>query len=172
MATSWTAIATTTVTTAQTISFTSIPQTYTDLVLYYTGRESSSNVSAGNRYTFNSASSTYSMNSIYIQGNTQSSDNFTSYSYVRLGEMPANTATANYFGAGIITVFNYAGGTWKSTFHRWHGVASASNNTSVCEGGAQWQSQAAITSMQLLVGQANFMPGSKATLFGITKTPL
>ena len=156
-------IATTTLgSAASTITFSSIPATYTDLRLVLTTTTSSADTVY---LQFNGVSTTtYSGTYLYGDGATASSARRTS-------------VTGMYAGFGITTsttipsmwtwdVFSYAGSTNKTTLNT---VSNDFNGSgAVTRSVALWRSTAAITSVSAIVG-ANFNTGTTATLYGIKK---
>lgn len=88
---------------AASIEFTSIPQDGTDLVLVYSGRNSSSTSTAA-RVELNGTSTNYSRVVLEGDGSTVSSGSFTNPAI--LYHSP-NSSTANTFGNGQIYISNY-----------------------------------------------------------------
>ena len=100
---------------AANIQFTSIPATYTDLLVKYSLRGSQSAFRMNINITYNAISSSYS--NIYLNGangSAGSASNATGTSQIYAGEIPAATATANTFASGEIYVPNYASSKFKS----------------------------------------------------------
>ena len=151
---------------ASSISFTSIPQTYTDLVLKLSTRSSYTGVVYDEiQFQFNGSSSTYSART--LQGNGASAASYTSTTNGHLFYGPSNSATANTFGNGEFYIPNYTGSTNKSVSS--DGVGENNGTTSITDLSAVlWSTTSAITSITLLLGSAsNFMQYSTATLYGI-----
>jgi len=173
MANTYIAIATTTVGSggASNIEFTSIPQTYTDLVIKYSLRVTASSVAPdGLGIQFNNdTASNYKYLQLYGTGNSGAGSNSGTTAFQFGGQLPGATATSSTFGNGEIYIPNYTSSTYKS--------ASADSVTE--NNGAQanqnivanlWQSNSAITSIKLYdLGSTNFVQYSTATLYGIKK---
>lgn len=89
-------------------------------------------------------------------------------SVIQVGAAPANTATANFFGAGSFTVANPGGAIFKAVAGASQAQITTSNSYVGVYGG-QWDNTAAITSATLLVaaGGGNLVAGSVFTLYGI-----
>ena len=158
-------IATTTLgSAASTISFSSIPATYTDLRLVFTGNCVS--VSRYLIYRFNSDSGTnYSMTSLGGDGSSAYSIRRSSDTYL---------FTNNYSGASdtipqLVTtdIFSYAGSTFKSSLSTVSNDKNGSGTVDRTVG--LWRDTSAITSITIYYGGAlaDIAAGSTATLYGI-----
>jgi hypothetical protein len=158
---------------ASTISFTSIPATYTDLVVKYSLR-STANDSGGStpidvRLTFNGSGSGYSERMLYGTGSSAASA-ATSGSYINwAGTQTNNSQTASTFASNDMYIPNYAGSTNKSVsvdgVQENNATAAASRLTAIL-----WSNTAAITSLQLAPDYGNFAQYSTAVLYGINKS--
>jgi hypothetical protein len=166
MATTYKAIATVTVGSggAANIEFTSIPGTYTDLVVKFSLRTVASLTWDEIQVTFNSNTSSYSERLLYGTGSSAGS---TSGSTRQFFIANGDTATANTFGNGEIYIPNYAGSNNKSV----SGDTVNENNGSTAYiylNAMLWSNSAAITSIKLASSNsANLKQYSTATLYGI-----
>lgn len=152
---------------ASSIDFTSIPQTYTDLVIVHSLRFNTSNINL--KIEYNGSTSSYTRRQLVGDGSAASSysgsDGF-------IGYVNASTYTANAFASGSIYIPNYTSSNYKSA----SGDTVSENNATT---GIQsmtahlWSNTAAITSIKLsdLSGAASFVQYSTATLYGVTATP-
>jgi len=170
MANTYTAIATVTVGSggASTVEFTSIPATYTDLLLVFSLRSDRSASSISSSLIVNGSTSSYS--SRYIRGDGSSVASYTgASSYFNPGEVPAATATSSTFGNGMVYIPNYAGSTNKSfSFDN----VQENNTTGAYQtmGAGLWSNTSAITSIEIGhrdYASGNFVQYSTATLYGI-----
>jgi hypothetical protein len=163
MASTYEPIATTTLSSAaSSITFSSIPATYTDLKVVFTGTVTE----AGEvlYYRFNSdSSSNYSITQLYGEGTTAASRSLTSatqlstsYAYSLQGTNPQ-----------MITfdVFSYAGSTNKTTLGNHAGDNNGAGGVDLTVG--LWRNTAAITSIFLFCSYLTFKTGTTATLYGI-----
>lgn len=173
MPTTYIAIATTTVGSggAANIEFTSIPGTYTDLLLKYSLRATTTGaVSRGVIVTLNNNTSSYSGR--YLQGDGSSvttGSNPTGTDDFYAGECTAAGATSNTFGNQEFYIANYAGSDYKSISV--DAVAETNATTQYMSLTANlWSNTAAITSIKLIPSSDNFAQYSTATLYGISKT--
>jgi hypothetical protein len=173
MATTYEAIATVEVGSggAATIDFTSIPQTYTDLVLKISKRDTRNTGDANPiKITFNGNTSSYTYKMLYGDGSSVSSYSessfFTDAGWGGYGNQNTGN-TANTFSNHEIYIPNYAGSNNKS-----FSVDSVHENNAT-NAYAQlvanlWSNTAAITSITLTPNNGfNFVQYSTATLYGI-----
>jgi hypothetical protein len=168
MTTSWTAIASVTVSTATAnIDFTSIPATYTDLLVKACVR---GDRGAGNEdyvsVRFNSATTNQVVRRLYGSGSSVTSDTENNnWSFIIQGAHN----TANSFTSADIYIPNYAGSNYKSFSSDAVEETNATTAYAVMVAGL-WSNSAAITAVKLSCGNANFVQYSTATLFGIKNT--
>jgi len=154
---------------SSTITFTSIPQTYTDLKLVWSLRSSRSSVTDPIRVSFNSSSSSFTNK--YLSGNSTTTVTGSSAQYV--GEAVGNTATTSTFNNGELYIPNYTSANYKSASSN-----SVSENNASGTGDAVatiastlWSNTAAITSITLSVDTGpNFLQYSTARLYGISNS--
>jgi hypothetical protein len=148
-----------------TIDFTSIPATYTDLLLKFSTRDTVSQNSANIKITFNSSSSGYSERLLLGTGTVTASNNqsttFFNYMY---GSAALDIAST--FGNGEMYIPNYAGSNNKSTSVD---TVSEDNNTLAYTAltAGLWSNSAAITSITI-AAVTNFAQYSTAYLYGIS----
>lgn len=146
---------------ASTVTFSSIPSTYTDLVLIV---NSASNT--GTNYPnmrFNSDSGTnYSRTALWGNGSTQGSGRDSNITIASLCYNSANTTTANGFTA-MAHIMNYANtSTYKTA------IVRANNAGNAVEAIVDlWRSTAAISSIVVGVDSNSYAAGSTFTLYGI-----
>lgn len=149
-------IATTTGTgSSGTITFTSIPSTYTDLILVQTGASSVSSQVIEIRFN-NDSGSNYSR--IYVIGNGTgaSSGRDTNNTSVLAGLVEANTNT-------IVHIQNYSNATTYKTCLIRNNVI----NTFTAAVVGLWRSTAAINRVDILVGSGSWNTTATFTLYGI-----
>jgi len=149
------------------ITFSSIPSTYTDLSLRISARMST-NVGA-NWYdlglTFNGSSSGYSGRWVLGNGSTASSgtDGTSAYIIIR---PPSNTATASTFGIADVYIPNYAGSNNKSVSVDNVSETNATSAIAIMTA-SLWSNTAAITSITLTPATGTIVEYSTAYLYGI-----
>jgi len=166
MANTYVAIATVTVGSggAAEIEFTSIPQTYTDLVIVYSARDNQSGSTGNdNGIKFNGSSSNFSGRRLLGSGSSVSSDTVAPYA----GSSTSEGVTASTFCNNTIYIPNYTGSTNKS-----YSVDSVTENNATIAYqilyAGLWSQTAAITSVTIVRPSTfNFVQHSTATLYGI-----
>ena len=145
------------------LTLSSIPQTYTDLYVLFSGRVSVTD--GGLRIRVNGSTANLSTRLLYGNGSSATSASETTY----VGTVSDSNNTANTFGNGSLYFPNYAGSTTKSFSGE---VVHENNGTSA----VQWitaglyNSSTAISSLELFnAGSGNFVQYSSITLYGILK---
>jgi hypothetical protein len=157
-------IATQTLTSAQpSITFSDIPQNFTDLYALISIRLTSTGGPTGGAFIrFNGNTSNYSMRRIYGNGSGAFSDTDTSININQVG----STATANTFGSTSFYIPNYTSSVAKSASND---DVSENNATSAIQllGASLWNNTAAITSLSVEGIGTTLVAGSTASLYGI-----
>jgi len=149
---------------AASIDFTSIPNTYTDLMVVFSTRTGRANHSDEIDIKFNGV--TTNLSGRYLSGDGASAGSG-SVPVIFVGYSAGSTATSNTFGNGMAYIPNYAGSTAKSVSADGTGENNATNSAKLIFAGL-WNSTAAITSLSLYSDSANtFQQYSMATLYGI-----
>ncbi len=154
---------------ASTIDFTSIPQTYTDLCLKFSIRDSRSSQGPGYLHLkFNDSTTGYSGKFLYTStddgamANSSRTDDYISFA------INTNFSTSNTFGNGELYIPNYTGSVNKpvsvdavsETNHAYN--AAVRNLTNFL-----WNNTAAITKISLYGDSSPFLQYSTAYLYGI-----
>ncbi len=167
------ALITETVTSASqaSVSFTSIPATYRDLIVKVRGRGDTAAVAVNVLVRLNNDSGSNYHNEYVIATGTISPVTATqvvSQTSMFMGALPAATATASYSGMTQILVGDYRGTTFFKTL-----VATA--GASLGTGGAtqavdlimgQWISATAVTRLDVLLSAGNFVDNTVVSLYG------
>ena len=153
------------------IDFTSIPSTYTDLIVKISCRTTmtSSGVRDQIAVKFNGSSTTdYSDRWLYgIPTIATSSATDTSATYALVGYTSGNSSTANTFGSAEIYIPNYAGSNNKSASGDGVGESNDSS-TGLAMSAILRANTAAITSLSIIsYNAATIMQYSTAYLYGI-----
>ena len=153
---------------AATISFSSIPSTYTDLVLLISARTTQTGTGfpwSSPRIAFNGVTTNQSDRYIYGDGGTAYSGSGSAINAAfgaNSGDATASTF-ANFYGY----IPNYAGSTFKSMSQD-----SVAENNATLAGtildAALWSSTAAITSITLTPSSGSFAQHSTAYLYGVS----
>jgi hypothetical protein len=153
---------------AATMDFTSIPATYTDLVIKLSGRSARSAQQADNLFiTFNSTTSGYTMRALSGNGAAASSISYSSR-YASFA-VDAAGSTANTFSNHEIYIPNYTSANYKS----YSADSVSENNATAAQSdlvAGLWSNTAAITSISLLPEVSTWVQYTTATLYGISKS--
>lgn len=152
---------------AANITFSSIPQTYTDLYLVLSLRDSSGGTGYSESYLKpNSSGSSFTSRQLFGDGSTAAS--FYQTDLIRLWNN-GNGNTANAFGSIAVYIPNYTSSSNKS-------VSADSVTEGNITGQGQfisaslWSNTSAITSLEIDANGANtFVQYSSASLYGILK---
>ena len=156
---------------ASDITFSSIPSTYTDLLLDVSVRTSQANTSRTLYLQVNGSATSWTQRSIYGTGSAAGSDSTTGYgsTFLYCGECNGSTSTASTFTNTQIYATNYAGSTNKS-----FSVDSAQENNATSAFltmmAGLWSNTSAITSIKIAPDAGNFVQYSTAYLYGVIKS--
>jgi len=150
---------------ASSMDFTSIPQTYTDLLLFVTARNTGNG--SGLQLRFNGGNSNYSDR--WLEGNgasVSSGTNGAGGTYGYCGLISNSSTTSNTFANNFIYIPNYTGSTNKS--YSADGV-NENNATTAYQDliAGLWSNTAAITQVTLYPSLNSFAQYSTAYLYGI-----
>ena len=150
---------------AASIDFTSIPATYTDLVIKVAARTDRASTNDYFYMKFNGSTSGYTDKSLYGNGSVAQSETGNSTTAAFMFAVPGASNTASAFGNADIYIPNYASANYKSV----SSDAVIENNATAAIAGLNanlWSNTAAITSIALnSIG--SFVQYSSATLYGI-----
>ena len=159
----YTAIATSTLSSAGTVTFTSIPQTYTDLVIILAiAGVSTDGQDCGLQFNGDTATN-YSFTLIMGSGSVGQSYRFSSNRAIIDG---GYSGIYNGASNAIANVMNYSNTTtYKTTIARGNsaGLQSAETTETV----SLWRNTAAITQIKVMFNGYNFSTGTMISLYGI-----
>jgi hypothetical protein len=164
MAATYTPIASTTLgADASSVIFSSIPSTYTDLVLIAFVRSTRAATGDTFRIRFNSdTASNYSTTFVYGDGPAAGSSRLTSQTGV-YNRINAASVASGTFSPTIIHIMNYSNSTtYKTTISR-----ANSTSEEISLNASLWRNTSAITSITALVDNGNLLSGSTLNLYGI-----
>jgi hypothetical protein len=156
---------------AATIDFTSIPSTYTDLVVKMSLRDNRIGgdfESLAMRLNSDSTAS-YTDRSLYAYNSAPLSAVDTGYTYIYLGGVNQPSQTANTFTSIDIYFPNYTASTNKSVSADFAAENNATMNYMGFVAGL-WTKTAAISAISFSIGANSFVQYSTATLYGINKS--
>ena len=156
--------------TTYSVTFSAIPATYTDLLLRTSTRASAgATYESFLRYTIN-GSPTMSTTELRLQGGSVGSLRITSGAYWRGGYIPTPTVTSNTFGSSELYIPNYAGTTSKSASHFGVQENNSTNNASIAVAAFLANLTSAVTSIDIINNDGDFVSGSSFYLYGISNS--
>jgi hypothetical protein len=149
------------------ITFSSIPQTYTDLYLVVSARSTGSTTNETVILKFNGVTTNQTSRSLLGDGGSASSP---AYSNLLIRDIPGASSTSNTFGSSSIYIPNYAGSTNKSVSVDHVNENNSTNAYFQDIFAGLWSSTAAITSVTYKPNDGgNLAQYSTASLYGILK---
>jgi hypothetical protein len=151
------------------MDFTSIPATYTDLVIKVSARGTAAAPYNYCKLRFNSdTGNNYNMRILYGDSGTTGSVTTTAGTAINGGLSAGSTATASTFSNSEWYIPNYAGSTQKSVSID---AVSETNSTTSSNGyltAALWTNTSAITSISLFPDTGTFVQYTTAYLYGVS----
>jgi hypothetical protein len=167
MASTYTPIATNTLSSAGTVTFSSIPATYTDLVLVINNAVSIATNTPGVCISFNGDTATnYSSTHLEGTGTSALSNRQTSQSNINAGYNIGLSSSSTQPATTIINVMNYANTTtYKTILSRNTQTVGTAPGTGATVG--LWRSTVAINSIAITAQTGNFASGTVFSLYGI-----
>lgn len=151
--------------TASSITFTSIPADYTDLMVFYSLRSDEAATQRDLRLRFNSVTSGYSTRYLDGYGSSTASGS-DSGSFALAANIPAANMTANTFTNSSIYIPNYTSANNKS-----YSLDNTSENNATTTylrlQAGLWSNTSAITSITLFPEAGGFVANSSVYLYGI-----
>ena len=141
-----------------TVTFSSIPQTYTDLVLICIGFDTGGETNIPTQFNGDTATN-YSGTYLIGNGTTSGSSRVSSTTFTPIGRIGGSSSN---LGTTVAHFMNYSNtSTYKTIISR----GSAGN---ALEWAGLWRSTSAITSMSFTAGGTSFGIGTTFTLYGIS----
>ena len=152
------------------VNFNNIPQTYTDLKIVVSQRNSSANLYEPLAFRFNSGDSVYSTTAVYGDGSSPSSFRSANGGYLSYNgglSVTGNNATANVFGIYEVYISNYTSNLFKQ--FTIDAVTENQGNAHVDLGAGLYRSNLPITFVQ--IGGYTGTPAAltSITLYGISR---
>lgn len=152
-------------TATSTISFSSIPATYTDLVVVISAPTSSDGATP--QFRFNGDTSTnYSNTFLEGSGSSATSNRESSQTNIQLSYNVGGNSTNP--STSIVHIMNYSNTTtYKTLLARWNSASGGTYPGTAATVGLWRKTPEAITSMEIFVATGNFAVGSTFSLYGI-----
>lgn len=151
-------------------TFSSIPGTYTDLVLEITGRSTAAAVADGLTITVNGLGGTnYDLQRIYATATTLAADQtLAGASWSGVMGLTGASATSTFVGGGDLQIYNYAGTAigkmMKCTMMQANNATSG--NAYFIQSVGQVRTTSAITSLTCALGTGNYTTSTLIRLYG------
>ena len=150
-----------------TISFTSIPSTYTHLQIRLMARSSDALSASDHLMQVNTdTGANYTYHAFYGSGSSTGAFGAASTTINYLGEITYASAAANIMGVTIIDILDYASTTKYKTTRVFNGDDRNGAGYVYLTSGL-WMNTAAITSVQIKTNSGNFTTASTFALYGI-----
>ena len=151
------------------VTFTSIPQTYTHLQLRIFGRGAVANTYSYLKIRFNGVSGTsYNFHGLLADGFTASSFGYTGQSYVEGNFLAGDSTSANVQGSIVMDILDYTNTNKYKTTRSIGCIDNLGSNGRIALSSSSFFNTAAIS--QILVatpGGENFNSGTSIALYGI-----
>lgn len=148
------------------ISFTSIPQTYTHLLLKTSLRGTGVGETNDAVISFNSSTSNF--NNIYLYGSGSGTvGSGISGGTAYIGFYTGSGETASTFASGEVYVFNYASAKYKPVIYDAVGENRASASAYSELGITMWSNSSAVTSLSIKPANNLWAEHSSVTLYGL-----
>jgi len=156
--------------TQSSVIFSSIPQTYDDLILHCSARTNTSGNWQGIYLKFNGESSlTANKATLLIYSSGSGSAGFTNLNGCFVGDFTAASSPSNYFTGSETYLSNYRSSNTYKTFSSNSIVMNGSNNSFLESGVLSWTSGgSALTSLEVIPGANSFVQNSTFSLYGIS----
>jgi hypothetical protein len=164
-ASSWEQIATATGTgSSQTLSFATIPQTYKDLMVMFTGASTTTNADQGTQITINSG--TTGALSTYMYGNYASAGGASPNVGTGTSSYYLNTFGNNNQTQATVLFMDYSSTTKTKTVHCYNGMQTSSIGYTFMYSGV-FNTTTAISQISLIASVGNWNTNTRCTLYGV-----
>lgn len=154
---------------AASVTFSSIPQTYEDLVIVFNGRGTDAGADVAIRLQFNGdTAANYDYEQAFFQ-NTATVNQQSAQTSIWAVQVPAAGSTAGFAGTAVIEITNYK----NTTFHKQTSSTGGENRTGTgprtMATWGQWKNTAAITSVIVSPSSGNWDVGTTISLYARVK---
>lgn len=154
---------------AASVTFSSIPATYRDLVVRVRGRCTASATGESLLMQVNAdTNADYEFQNFYAYGGSPTYAENTGQTSWHAGDIACATATANWESSSQITIFDYRGTTFYKSFVSTFdsNMSTSASSTGAGSTGGLWASTLAITSVVVFPASGNFVNGTVVSLYG------
>ena len=154
-----------------TITFSSIPTTYSHLQIRAIARDSSANTGVSTYFVRfnNDTASNYAFHRLYGDGTSALATGSATQTYIYVsGAIPGGGNTANIMGTSILDIHDYSSTTKNKTLRTFNGTDLNNSNGVVGLSSALWLSTSAINRIDFIIlGGPNFTTSTTFALYGI-----
>jgi hypothetical protein len=152
---------------ASSITFSSIPGTFTHLQIRAMARGSNASVACDGLVTFNASSTGYYMHQLYgVGAGTPTASYDSTATYTDQFYFTGASASASIFGVGIMDILDYANTNKYKTTRTLGGNDTNGGGLAIMRSGL-WQSSLAISSITITAVSGNFVQYSQFSLYGV-----
>jgi hypothetical protein len=150
------------------VTFNSIPQTYTDILLKVSARGTTSSNAIDTKLTFNGSTAGYTLRNVYGDGSSVGSFSDSTTNYTG-GEINGASSTGSTFSNNEFYVPNYTSANYKSFSAD---IVTENNGTAAIAWmhAGLWSNTAAITSLTIASASGNLDTYSTFYLYGISNS--
>lgn len=152
---------------SSTITFSSIPSTYTHLEIRYIARTTGAYVYEDSKWRFNSQTSGYAFHVLSGDGATASASASTSTAYIGVGLTTGSTGTASAYSAGVVSILDYANTSKNKTYRILTGEDRNGAGHVQLGSGLYSANTNAISSITIDTISGNWTTDSQFALYGI-----
>jgi hypothetical protein len=155
---------------ASTVTFSSIPSTYSHLQIRAIARQASGTGEAYGKLNFNSDSTSgnyYALHQLYGDGSSANASVDSSSTYMQTGYFPPSTALANVYGDMVLDILDYANTNKYKTVRNLSGFDVNGSGGFILFRSGLWQQTSAITRIDLTVSNGIYAQYSSFALYGV-----
>lgn len=155
---------------SNTITFSSIPSTYTSLQIRFIGRTTASDVPANLHIRLNGdTGSNYAQHQLYGDGTTATASGAATQTRIRGGAISTAAETSGVMGVNIVDIHDYSSTTRNKTVRIFSGIDKNGSGGFVELGSGLWASTSAVNSVSLLttVTGGSWTTDTVIALYGI-----
>ena len=153
---------------SSTITFSSIPSTYTHLEIRYIARTTGTYTYEDSKWRFNGQTSSYSFHVFNGDGiSTGNAGASTNTAYIGVGLTSGASAAASIYGSGVVSILDYANTNKNKTYRVLTGEDRNGTGHMQLGSGLYFGSTNAISSITIDTISGNWTTDSKFALYGI-----
>ena len=152
------------------VTFSSIPQTYTHLQVRYLGRDTRTGATQQSTFMYvnGDTAANYVQHGLLGDGSTASAFAQTARTNLNLAVIPTSTSSANMFGAAICDILDYTNTNKYKTFRTLTGQDQNNVDGTIYFLSGLWMSTSAISSLTVFPNNSqSFVQYSNIALYGI-----